>query len=255
MELPVATVAVFEESRTRADLYALWLDDCEVRTASTTGEVDGMLDGRVTAAVVSEGFGDGAAESVLDRIRERAPMCRVVATRDRSSPFPALNADQQLVKPVFEDALTDVIETLLCRANYHLALSYYYQTTIDLSTFEITDGDADTRSDGYEDLKQRASRLQGFIAKLTRAMDAEDIEAVKRDVTFAGEFSPEEHAEKVDSKYRPGKCSKCGQSWDRASGGDEHVRKLGAYVWRCVDCGHVQMRADPSHRDVGTYRR
>jgi Zn ribbon nucleic-acid-binding protein len=59
----------------------------------------------------------------------------------------------------------------------------------------------------------------------------------------------------IESKYRPDECARCGQDWSETIGGRESAAKLGAYVWRCVNCGHVDMRADPNHRHVSSFRR
>lgn len=58
------------------------------------------------------------------------------------------------------------------------------------------------------------------------------------------------------SKYHPDRCHSCGRDWT-VTASDERARgfkRLGAFVWRCVDCGHIQMQADPSHQRVGSYR-
>ena len=253
MDFPANSVVVFEENRTRGELYSLWLDEYDVDVAATKREADTVLDGAVVVAVLNQGFADGAASKLLEIVRARAPLCRVVATRERSDPFPDLNVDHQLVKPVFEEELVDLVETLLCRANYHLALSRYYQTNVDLSAFEIHDGDHPPDRTQYDELQQRASKLQKFIARLTKQMEQEDIRAVKRDILLERDIEETDSTEKIDSKYRPGKCTNCGQRWDGDADGEPAVTQLGAYVWRCGGCGHVQMAADPSHQHVNRW--
>lgn len=253
MHFPANNIVVFEENRTRGELYALWLDEYEVTVAATRQEADAALDGSVVVAVLEQAFADGEASTLLKIIRSRAPLCRVVATRERSAAFPSLNVDHQLVEPVFEEDLRDLVETLLCRANYHLALGRYYRTNVDLSSFEIHDGGPATEEEDYETLKARAAKLQDLIARLTRQMTTEDVLAVKRDIAFERTIVEDDEAEKLDSKYRPDHCSKCGQSWDVSAGGEPSVTQLGAYVWRCRECGHVQMAADPSHQHVNRW--
>lgn len=250
MDFPADTIAVFEENRTRADLYAMWLDDYDVRVAAKRSRADDILDDEVVVAVLSQGFADGDASQLLEAVRSRAPLCRVLATRERSAAFSDLPVDRYLVKPVFEDELVEGVETLLKRSNYHLALALYYQTTIDLSSFEVVSRESSASEGKYEDLRQRATHLQALIADLISEMSEEDVRTVKRAATFDTDLAEVESAEKLDSKYRPEKCSNCGRSWNSASGPDADVSQLGAYVWRCTGCGHVQMGTDPSHRDV-----
>lgn len=254
MKFPASTVAVFEENQMRADLYALWLDEYDVEVAVTKGEADEILDGSVVVAVLNQRFADGEASKLLEIIRARAPLCRVIATRERDDAFPDVNVDHQLVKPVFEEELVEMTERLLRRANYHLALGRYYQTNVDRSAFEIHDGGPATDEDQYDYLQRRANHLQKLIVRLSQEMSKEDVLAVKRDVLFESDIEEAESSEKIDDKYRPNKCSHCGQRWDGAPDGEPKVTQLGAYVWRCVDCRHVQMHADPSHQDIGSYR-
>lgn len=247
---PANSVVVFEENRTRGDLYSLWLDEYDVDVAVTRQQADDVLDGSVMVAVVDEAFAGEESSKLLDAVRARSPLCRIVATRERSSAFPNLNVDHQLVKPVFEADLVDLVETLLCRANYHLALAEYYQTNMDLSSFEIHDGGPATEVTEYEMLQQRATRLQKIIARLTNQMTKEDVLDVKQKIMFEADIEETESKEKIDSKYRPNHCSGCGETWDSAPDEAPKVTQLGAYVWRCVNCGHVQMAADPSHQHV-----
>ena len=248
MEFPADNVVVFEENRTRGSLYALWLDDYDVDVAATKREADAALDGTVVVAVLNQEFADGAARKLLEIIRARAPVCRVVETCERSAPFPALGVDHRLVKPVFESELVELVERLLCRSNYHLALSRYYQTNLDLSSFEIHDGEPATEEDEYDQLKQRSSKLQRLIARLAKQMSKEDIRAVKREILLERTIETTESTEKLDSKYRPRSCTNCNVQWDDP--GEPSATQLGAYVWRCGGCGHVQMAADPSHQHV-----
>jgi hypothetical protein len=89
--------------------------------------------------------------------------------------------------------------------------------------------------------------VRAYQAEMTEA----DIDAVN--------YTPVREARNSDAelggKYRPEKCSRCREPWKGASNGDgAKVTKLGAYVWRCGNCGHVQIRADPSHQGIGKYR-
>lgn len=167
--------------------------------------------------------------------------------RDRDAGFPDLPADQDLVKPVFEE-LQELAQRLIFRANYHYALRLYYQTTSNLVYQEVNDsGDGDEEL--CERLVERAERLRELIGQLSATMDDEDVRAVRDAVSFEGEFEQSDSSEKTDSKYRPDRCSHCRTDWE----GDT-VDQLGANIWRCRSCGHVQTQTDPSHRGIGSYR-
>ena len=249
MDLLTTRVVVIEDNRTRADLYSLWLDDCEVTVALTERQVDAVFDESLALAVVDRAFNDGAAADVLSMIQARMPPCQVIGMRDRSEGFPDLPTDQHLVKPVFEEELQELAERLIYRSNYHYALRLYYQTTSNLLYHEVNDGE-DGDEERYERLRGRVGRLKELIQKLRASMADEDVQAVRDAVSFGGEFEHTDSKEKISSKYRPDRCSRCRTDWNR-----DTVVQLGANIWRCGSCGHVQMKTDPSHRGIGSYRR
>jgi hypothetical protein len=248
MELPTTTVAVFEDNKTRADLYALWLEECEVRSVLTKRQADELVDSAVGVAVIDQEFAGGAAPKVLDLVRSRAPACRVAATRARSSAFPSLGVEHQLVKPVFEEDLVETVEKLLWRANYHLTLGHYYRTTTELAPLEI--GEPDTDEGRYHTLTDRADHLRKVLGAIRQEMTEEDVRAVVRSITVPDDIEQSETVEKVDSKYQPDSCSECRAEWTDAGESGPSVVRLAAHVWRCGNCGHVQMHTDPSHQRV-----
>jgi hypothetical protein len=253
VKLPAKTVVVCETNKTRADLYGLWLDDYEPRCALTSAQFAEAFDAGVAVTVLDHSFGDGAAASVLERVDSVGPHCRVLRIRDRSNADPASPYDRQIERPVFEADLSESVETLLCRANYHLLLDKYYRTTVLISTYEWQADDAPT-DERYERLQERAERLQKYLNGLRPRMDDDDVHAVANAITLADVANVDSETP-VESKYRPDECARCGQDWSEPIDGDEPAAKLGAYVWRCANCGHVDMRGDPSHRHVSPSNR
>jgi hypothetical protein len=256
MDYLISTVVVCEENKTRAELYALWLDAYDVQVAVTEREADEAISGTTAVVVLDQAFGDDAAETILERCRSRAPVCRVVGMRERSAAFPELNVEHQLVKPIFREELNETVERLAIRANYQLALRLYYQTTVHLSTFEMRPGESDAERARYERLEARAEGLKTTVLALQERLSKEDIIDIRHSISFEKGRPEPESREKIGSKYRPDRCSRCGADWERTARADEsEVRKLGAYVWQCGGCGHVQMGTDPSHQNIGSYRR
>jgi hypothetical protein len=242
------TVIVFEENRTRAELYDLWLEEFDVRIAVTKRQADEKLDGNVAVAVLDLDFAD--AKTLVEIIRKRAPVCRVITTRDRSADAPDLDVAKQVVKPVFRDELDELVTRLLRRANYHLALRLYYRATVTLSHAELDTPETDIGDEETRRLQRRVSRLQTLVRALKSEMNQEDLIAVKQSL----DFENPRHHEQAPSRYRPDKCSTCGADWD-GTGEQPPVKRLGAYVWRCTECGHTQMRTGPSRQEFGSYRR
>jgi len=247
-EITTTVVGVFEENETRAELYRLWLDACEVQMALTKRQADEVVGTDLGVAVIDESFADGAAPTVVDLVRSRAPACRLLATRPRSSAFPSLDADEQLVKPVFEDELVETVRGLLRQANYQLALTLYYRTVITLAPLEF--GGPETDDERYKRLSERADELRAVLAGLRKEMTDDDVAAVVRSLTVPDDIESAGSAEKVDSKYQPETCSRCGVEWTDTEKSGPSVVQLAAHIWRCTGCGHVQMYTHASHRHV-----
>lgn len=254
VELPAPAVVVCESNRTRADLYGLWLDDREVRRALTRSQFAEAFDTGVAVVAVEHSFGDEGADPVLERVGSDAPHCRVIGVRERSTATPELRYDREIERPVFEAELAEAVESLFDRANYHLLLDLYYRTTVVISTYEWrADGDP-SDDERYGRLRDRADRIQGYLNGLRPRMSDEDVRAVARGITIADAAAVDADAT-IESKYRPDGCSRCGQDWSEPIDGGDSAARLAAYVWRCVNCGHVDMRADPNHRHVSSFRR
>lgn len=258
MTLPASAVIVCESNRTRADLYALWLDDHEVRRALTRSQAVDAFDDAIAVVVFDHSFGDDEAESFLERVTSQAPHARVLGIRERSNPAPRSEYDRELERPVFEADLADSVETLFRRGNYHLLLRQYYRTTVAISTREWQDGDdgdgegGDGDDERYDRLRDRAERLQAHLNQLQSRLSSEDIRAVTSEIAAVDAADTDGSTER---KYRPDECAQCGQDWSEPVDGGDPVSQLGAYVWRCANCGQVDMRADPNYRRANSYRR
>jgi len=252
MEHLITKVVICEKNRTRAELYDLWLSGADTHIALTAADAVDTFDEATAVAILDQAFAGEDTRDLVDRLRATAPLCWPVETRDRSAAFPKLGLDERLVKPVFKSELTDIVERLVFRANYHLVLRLYYQTTAPLLALQSDASPTELERERADELRRRADRLRSAIRAYQGAMSEDDITAVKDAINYTPVREAPDSDRDLGSKYRPDKCSQCGAPWNEAG---TRVTKLGAYVWRCGECGHVQMRADPSHQDVGKYRR
>lgn len=252
-ELPVSTVIVCEANKTRADLFGLWLDDYDAKRALTTAQFVEAVDAGIAVLVLDDSFGDGDAASVREQARSEASHCRVLGIRRQPDAGPESPYDSELERPVFETDLTTCVETLSYQANYHLLLDMYYRTTALLSTYEWQGDDDPDDKERHKRLIDRAERLQELLNGLRPRMSDADVRAVAESFTSpdAGEDDTDSSPE---SKYRPDSCAQCGQDWTESVDGGDAAAKIGAYVWRCINCGHVDMRADPNYRHVSSFR-
>ena len=251
MEFPATTIGVFEENKTRAELYALWLEEYDVRVASSKQRAQATIDDELGVAVVSSAFADGAAETLVDIVKTESPLCRVLAVRPRTVQFPEFESADSLAKPVFEEDLRAAVEGLLRRLNYQLALQLYYRTTMDLAAHEGASPADSPDSEEVERLRQQAATLQSRLTEYRETLSDEDIAAVMRALTI--ENTDADDKEQVDSKYWPDKCPNCGEEWE-SEGDATLLKRIAAYVWRCTACGNVLLGEDSGRGQPNLYR-
>lgn len=94
---------------------------------------------------------------------------------------------------------------------------------------------------------RRAERLESYAV----ALEPEDRQDIVHRIARRHETS-EAEAKPTKIKYVPDSCHDCGAEWGAGIGDDpgHGYRRLSAYVWRCTDCGRVQMQTHPSHRQT-----
>lgn len=246
MEQPITGIVVCERNRTRAELYALWLKRADVTVSATTGAAVTACDKETAVVLLDQQFAGDQTRELLDELRSASPLARFVETRDQSSPLPALGVGHDLVKPIFEEDLRELVEVLLLRANYHLLLRLYYQTTALLIGLQNSEHASAVDRDRREQLEGRAERLKDAIREYQASLSADDIAAVKKAVNYQPVRRARDDGSGSRSKHRPDSCVQCLESWDSA----DQAARLGAHVWRCENCGHVQTGGGSSYQHV-----
>lgn len=239
-----APVAIFEENEARAELYALWLEPYDVRVAASKQAAQEHVREEPAVAVVDERFADGDAETLVDILRAESAFCRVLTLTPRSEQFPDVDAELHLSKPVFEEDLTESVERLVGRYNYHRALRLYYRTTARLAASDV----AESADEEVQELRDTASSLRSQLESYREQLREEDVAAVRRSLTLA-EATPKAEPD-VESKYAPDKCSNC-----TAEDGDDDtsLKRIAAYVWQCTGCGAITMESDPGSQNKHIY--
>ena len=239
-----APVAIFEENKARAELYALWLEPYDVRVAASKQAAQEHVQEGPAVAVVDEQFADGAAETLVDIIRAESALCRVLTLTPRSEQFPDVDAELHLSKPVFEEALTEYVKRLVGRYKYHQVLWLYYRTTTKLAASDV----ADSAGEDVKELRDTASSLRSQLESYREQLTEEDLTAVRRSLALV-EATPEAEPD-VESKYAPDQCPDCsGEDDDDDTG----LKRIAAYVWRCTGCGAVMMESDPGSQNKHIY--
>ncbi len=241
MEPPTVTAAIIEDNATRAELYGHWLDHMEVRVAVTKRQVVEEIDDDVTVAILAEEFADGAAEKVLDLIRARTRYCQVLTTSEaREQVAPGLDVTNHFPKPIFKDELRERVERLARQTVYAELLATYYRSTAQLTALRKSENPSEDAGERVDRLDSRVDDLRPMLAGIRAELDQDDVAAVGDLLTREREVDDEPAQQ---SKYMPEKCYNCGQAWSVSggSGRDTGVVRLGSHVWRCTNCGHIQL--------------
>ena len=153
------------------------------------------------------------------------------------------------------DELRVLVERLVVRVRYRRRLVTYFELTARLTTAEVKESAGEGQDDRRPDLEQRVADLKTELERLRGHLSSEDVHDVLAAIVDRRRTGAPA-ARKRGSKYAPDRCSRCKTEWNVGPGDDpaRGYRKLGAYVWRCVECGHVQMQSDPSHQRLAPYQ-
>lgn len=227
-ERDAPVVLVVEDERDLADLYTAFLTDTyTVRTAYTGEQALALLDDDVDVALIDRRLKDWSGDELLEVIQDRGIDCQVALVTAVAPDFDiaALAIDDYLMKSVSREELLELVEELLLRA----ASDVDQQELLSLISRKIVlEGEKPPsdleESDEYTKLERR-------------------IEMAKDSLQI--------HPEQVGTnKHRPDTCPQCDLRWDLSVGNTLGFLKLGAFVWKCTQCGSVEKVPDPSNRRV-----
>ena len=227
-ETGAPTVLIVEDERGLADLYTAYLEDaCTVRTAYTGEQALELLDDDVDIALLDRRLDAWSGDRLLSVIQERNIDCQVAMVTAVIPDFEiaSLPIDEYLVKPISRDKLRETVEELLLRADSDIDQQELLSLISRRIALENEKPVADLEvSDEYAQLKQRIE-----LAKSRLNLDAEQLGS---------------------HKTRPDSCPQCGMRWDIGVGDTIGYLKIGAYVWKCTQCGSIEKVPDPSNRRV-----
>ncbi|MFC3478923.1 response regulator [Halobacterium litoreum] len=181
-----AHVLVVDDDEALTDVYAAWLaTEHEVDTA-TTGEVAlNTLDETVDVVLLDRRMPGLSGEEVLDRIRRAEYDCRVaMVTGVRpNTDVVELGFDEYLIKPVDQDDLHDVVDTLVDRSAYDQRLQELYSLMSKRALLEAEAEDGDVElGDAYEELVERIHELRSRINDTVTEFGHDDFRVAFRDL-------------------------------------------------------------------------
>lgn len=164
-----ARVLVVDDDEALTDVYAAWLSEqYDVETATDGETALNNLGEDVDVVLLDRRMPGLSGEEVLDRIRRAEYNCRVAMVTGVRPNMDVieLGFDEYLIKPVNQDELHDVVDTLLDRSSYDDHLQELYSL---LSKRALLESEAD---DGNVDLDDTYDELVGRIQELRERIDA-----------------------------------------------------------------------------------
>ncbi|MCG1002980.1 MULTISPECIES: response regulator [Halobacterium] len=184
-------VLVVDDEKDLADLFTAWLsDEYTVRTVYSGQAALDSLDDSIDVVLLDRRMPDLSGDAVLTEVRERGLDCRVamVTAVDPDFDIVEMGFDAYLTKPVTNDDLHDVVETLLTRKHHDTAVQQYFQLVTKRAALEAKYGDDATKDPKYEALQAEIDSLEQEVDALASEFDGDDFEvALRRIERDAGE--------------------------------------------------------------------
>lgn len=178
-----STVLVVEDKEELVETLAAWLEaHHEVRTALTGHEALELADETVDVVLLDRRLPDIDGREVLERLRSKEISCRVCMVTAVQPDFDILEMgfDDYAVKPVFQDDLLDIVDSLLARSTYDEQMRGLYTLASKLSALEANKSQDELEaSEEYQTLRERFTALRSESdttrANLTSGQDYEAI--------------------------------------------------------------------------------
>ena len=180
-----STVLVVEDKEELAETFEAWLaTDHDVRTALTGHDALNKVDEGVDVVLLDRRLPDLNGREVLDRIRSRGLECRVCMVTAVQPDFDILDMgfDDYAVKPVFQDDLLDIIDSLTTRSTYDEQMRDLYSIASKISMLEANKSQEELEeSEEYKKLKAEFDDLRSASDSTRERLTADqDYEAIFR---------------------------------------------------------------------------
>lgn len=251
------TILIIDDD-VHAELYDFWLPDHHtVRTATSERAALSAIDRTVAVAVLRHELPTDAKTKIEDRLAASSPSSKLLLTTSDHAPviFPDVQADGSLHEPITEGDLVETVERLLKQALYHEGLRQYYRYSMQRVNTRYEGSDDPDAAEKQDELETRLAKLTVFLDEIAAKLDADDVDAVLDALRGSVKFErkrEDDECQTVTAKHRPDKCVNCGLVWgrDHGNGLGNGFTSLGAFAWRCRECGEVQNMPSPTDRSI-----
>ncbi|MFB6304513.1 MAG: response regulator transcription factor [Haloferacaceae archaeon] len=178
-------LAVDDQARV-VEAVALWLDEYEVRTATSGEDALELADEDVDVVLLDRHMPGMDGDEVLERIRERGLDYRVamLTAVDPELDVVEMAFDEYVTKPAGRDAVRETVERLLRVADGDDAVRDLFAVTNKQAALESEHSTAALEGDErYERLRERRAELEERIESTLGGLDHDDAAAAFRDLS------------------------------------------------------------------------
>lgn len=232
-----------------------WLDGLlPVTVATSTSDARELLDREVCVAVLGAGVSTDSKQSLLETLAMRSPHARsaLVPAGDEPPMLESPGYDKICYRPLERDELRSAVKHLARVAVYERTVSRYFECTTLAANYQVGDDQLTGDDEEFERLQTRIDQLEARLRRIRSNLGEEDRQLLYESLEDGALPTFTEDVRRSDGKRRPSGCTDCGLDWDAHHGGSigKGYERLGAFVYKCANCGTVQEAPDPSHRRI-----
>jgi DNA-binding response OmpR family regulator len=178
------TVAIVEDERQLADLYAEWLsEEYEVRTAYRADEAMKVIDDDVDILLLDRRLPAASGDDILADVRDRGIECQVAMVTAVDPDFDIIDMgfDDYVVKPLEREDLRELVKRLLTRGLYNDEVREYFSLVSKRANLETAKSPTDLADDErYQELEAEIEALEDRLDDIVDQLEDEDFGAVLR---------------------------------------------------------------------------
>lgn len=184
------TVLVVDDERDLADLYAAWLaDDYEVRTVYGGEAAIEAVGGDLDVALIDRLMPSVSGDDVLEHIRAEGYDCRVAMVTAVEPDFDIIKMgfDEYIVKPLREDGITQLVESLVTRSRYDAQLQEFFSLASKRAALQSQKPARELRnSEAFAALTEELEELRAELDRTTDELSVRDLEVEMRKLNADG---------------------------------------------------------------------
>jgi len=179
-----ATVLVVDDERDLADLYSAWLsDEYDGRLAYGGQAAIDAMDDTIDVALVDRLMPEVSGSEVVDYIRTEGFDCGISMVTAVEPDFDIIEMgfDEYIVKPIRQEDLDDVVETLLARSAYDDQLQEMFSLASKVAALKTQKPASELEENAdYQEMTDRLDDLRDEIDRTTDDLSERDFEVELR---------------------------------------------------------------------------